>query len=122
MRGMAELPADRSSWGRHPFAGLGRNIFLNMSRGLRLLRRTPAFTLTALLTLGLCIGANTAIFSVVDAALFRPLPYPHPERLGLVTTRLTTRGGEESQTGQDGQTWDVVSRNAQLLDCAAFSD
>jgi predicted permease len=119
---MAELPADRSSLGRHPFEELGRTMSRDMSRGLRLLRRTPAFTLTALLTLGLCIGANTAIFSVVDAALFRPLPYPQPERLALVTTRITTRGAEESQTGQDGQTWEAVSRNARLLDCAAFSD
>ena len=47
----------------------------------RLLRKTPAFTATALLTLALCFGANLTIFAVIDSVLLRPLPFPEPDRL-----------------------------------------
>ncbi|HEY7474662.1 MAG TPA: permease prefix domain 1-containing protein, partial [Vicinamibacterales bacterium] len=49
---------------------------------VRVLRRTPVFTSTAVLTLALVIGACTAVFSLADAILIQPLPYPDPGRLG----------------------------------------
>ncbi len=59
-------------------------MFQDLHYGARTLLRNPGFTLLAIITLGLGIGANTAIFSFVNAALLEPLPYDHPDRLVMV--------------------------------------
>jgi len=62
--------------------------FLHAARGLK---KSAAFVLTAWMTIALGIGASTAIFSIVNAVLLKPLPYPHPERLALIESDLRAR-------------------------------
>ena len=67
----------REARGLRPFDELARQI----RHATRLLRKTPGFTATALVTLAVCIGANLTIFAVVDSILLRPLPFPEAGRL-----------------------------------------
>ncbi|HEY4218264.1 MAG TPA: ABC transporter permease [Gemmatimonadaceae bacterium] len=64
----------------------------DVRHAVRSLARAPGFTIVALLTLALGIGANTAIFSVLNGVLLRPLPYPHPDQLVFITSQFPTLG------------------------------
>ena len=66
-----------------------RSLLLDLKFVLRQLRKSPGFTATAVLMLALGVGATTAIFSIVEGVLLRPLPFPDPDRLMVLADRLT---------------------------------
>ena len=63
--------------------------WFNLRAGIRLLRRSPAFAATVILVLGLGIGVNTLVFTVTDAVLLRPLPYPNPNQLVWISQGIS---------------------------------
>ena len=85
--------------------------------GLRMLAKNPGFTAVALLALALGIGANTAIFSVVNGVLLRPLPYPDPERLMMIYEK-TTDFSQSSVSYPDFLDWQ--RENQSFTDMACF--
>jgi predicted permease len=89
-------------------------LFQDVRYGLWILRRNPGFTCVAVLTLALGIGANTAIFSVVNAVLLKPLPYYDPQRLVWVTEGIQFFG-EENTTDNDYYHWQAQSKTFEHL-------
>ena len=83
---------------RRRIGQLAGELRQDVTLGLRLLGRNPGFATVAILTLALGIGANTAIYSVLDALLLRPLPYPEPHRLVQVSETLEN-GSPNSVSG-----------------------
>ena len=83
----------------------------------RLIRQNPAFSLTVIVILALCVGANTAVLSVVNAAIVSPLGYPKPDRLESVVSYVR---GEYNGDSQDGATFELIRNRVPALDVAAY--
>src|ERR1700687_115123 len=93
------------------------NLLQNLRYALRQLRKSPGFTITAILTLALGIGANTAIFTVVYATLLAPMPYPQPDQLVMVWSKI--QGNRNGIAAQDFLDW--KSQNVVFQDVNAWT-
>jgi predicted permease len=85
---------------------------------VRVLRRAPLFALSAILILAIVIGANGAVFGLIDAIIVRKLPYPNADRLGSITLGVPGQSTLSVQTRHSGVTWELV-RQAQTIDVVA---
>jgi predicted permease len=94
-------------------------VFRDIRLAVRQLRRNLGFTAIVLVTLGLCIGANTAIYSVLDAVLLRPLPYPEPDRLAMVVSEFHQNRKPATDNSQTNALFQAVREGAPGLDAAA---
>ena len=94
----------------------------DVRHALRLMRRDPAFTFTALATLALGIGLNTAIFSVAYGVLWRPLPYANPDRLIMISSAQQTERGVRTFSTWAPMSYDALRpRVTALDDLAAYA-
>jgi putative ABC transport system permease protein len=89
-------------------------MFQDLSYGFRMLRQRPGFTLAAVIALALGIGANTAIFSVVNAVLLRTLPFADPDRLAVVWQ--SNQQGEYSQLSLTYPNYDELRKQCQVCE------
>src|SRR5438128_7989684 len=94
-----------------------QTLLQDLRYGVRLLLKKPGFTFITVLTLALGVGACTAIFSVVDAVLFRSLPYPEAERI-VQLREVSSKGGQMNVA--EPNFVDLRARNQSLEAIAAF--
>ena len=90
-------------------------LIQDLRYGLRQLRGNPGFTATVVVTLSLAIGANTAIFSIVNALMLRSLPYSHPDRIGTIFTRIRGPVVSDERHHISGEQWELLRDNVPAL-------
>ena len=98
-----------------------QTILHELRYALKQLGKNPGYSLVVILTLALCIGVNTAIFSVVDALVLRPLPYPEPQRLGSLMQRISGPSNFAYPVNIDRDTWRFVRDNVPAVTAAVSS-
>jgi putative ABC transport system permease protein len=98
-----------------------RYLMNDLRHAFRQLIKSPGFTLVAVITLALGIGANSAIFSGIDAVLLRSLPFPNPDRLAMVWATAPQHPGEDKQVQSYPDFLDLRAQNHTFSALAAFS-
>src|SRR5438552_4993580 len=93
----------------------------NLRFAARQLWRNPGFAVTVIITLALSIGANTAIFAMVNALMLKSLPYPHPERMGTIYTRVTGPRPSDERHKLNGEQWELLRDHVPSLISAVSS-
>jgi putative ABC transport system permease protein len=96
------------------------NLLQDVRYGLRMLAKNPGFTAVAVVTLALGIGANTAVFSLLDTILLRPLPYRNPEQLVVVSETVPQMGGDTEVGVAAGEYLDYRDRSRSFVQAAAY--
>jgi predicted permease len=93
----------------------------NLKFAARQLTRYPGFTAMVILTLALSIGANTAIFSIVNALMLKSLPYSRPESMGTIYTRVSGTRSSDERHHVNGEQWELLRDNVPALISAVSS-
>jgi hypothetical protein len=91
-------------------------IVRDLRYAFRMLRKTPGFTAIALITLAVGVGVNTAVFTVVNGLLLKPLPYPHPDALASLVVDVHSPRGSSVMDAVDGKTWFAIHDAARTVD------
>ena len=107
----------REEWGLQELDEIARNLRVAVRR----MARSPLLSATFVFTLSLCIGLGTAVLSVADAALWRPLPYPSPERLARAVQYDPGLGRDPGNSAVDGSTWELIRDGGAPLERAVYS-
>src|SRR5580700_714634 len=98
----------------------------NLRLALRQMRKNPGFVLAVTLTLALGVGVNTAVFTLLNGFLLRPLPYPEPDHLAVLVLHregISAKSGQfysEDDPSQDGETWEMVRDGVPSVRAASF--
>jgi predicted permease len=96
-------------------------LLLDLRYTFRQLNHNPGFTFTVVFTLALSIGANTAVFSIVNALILKSLPYPHPERMGAIFARVQGSDAFDGRIWISGTQWEELRDNVPSLQAAVSS-
>jgi putative ABC transport system permease protein len=98
-----------------------KTLVQDLRYGLRILRKSPAFAAIAVLTLGLGIGANTAIFSFVDAWIIRPIPYPQADKLVVLLSHDKKKGWTSNGVSSTADFLDFQKQTTSFEQTAAWT-